>query len=167
MFDLICTPLTEPRQIQHTYPLTQDQKSSIARSITSLHSRTFLTPSLFVNVTFHHLKPDNGENAFFLAGEPLSHNAAGPNRILAQVRQSPKRTKADFDGLAEKINQAWDEALQVSANDTSNGVSKADYAAKKLHFVAFSPMITGIENGIAIPDVSIPFRRLVPPLPST
>jgi phenylpyruvate tautomerase PptA (4-oxalocrotonate tautomerase family) len=102
--------LTLPK-VQHTYPLTLPQKQSFAKAITHLHSTFFLTPSLFVNVSFHRLAPDNGDNTYFLAGEPMAHNAAGPNRILAQVRTSPKRTKAIFDDLAEKIERKWYEIV--------------------------------------------------------
>jgi hypothetical protein len=72
-----------------------------------------LTPSLFVNVTFHHLKPgpENDDNVYFLAGEPVAHNAAGPNRLLANVRMSPARTKAMFDDLARKLEDSWDEVV--------------------------------------------------------
>ncbi|KAI1614044.1 hypothetical protein EDD37DRAFT_471741 [Exophiala viscosa] len=128
-------------QIQHTIPLTASQKHAIARSITSLHSTTFVTPSLFVNVVFQHLKTsDDGPN-YFLAGEPTSASH-GPNRILALVRSSPGRTKATFDDLAVKIENAWYDAIGDSH----------DKQAKKMHFIAFYPMIAVRENGVAIPD---------------
>ncbi|OCT48813.1 putative cis-3-chloroacrylic acid dehalogenase [Cladophialophora carrionii] len=94
-------------EVQHTYPLTLPQKHAFAKAITELHSTTFLTPSLFVNVSFHLLQPRNEENVYFLAGEPVAHNNAGPNRVLAMVRTGPKRTKATWDDLAAKLEERW------------------------------------------------------------
>ncbi|KAK4940508.1 hypothetical protein LTR10_019382 [Elasticomyces elasticus] len=131
-------------QIQHTVPLTSSQKHAIARSITSLHATTFVTPSLFVNVIFQHLKPSEDGPTYFLAGEPTS-TPHGPNRILALVRSSPGRSKQTFDDLAVKIEKAWYDAIGDSH----------DKQAKKMHFIAFYPMIAVRENGVAIPDVSI------------
>lgn len=143
-------------EVQHTYPLTPSQKATFARHITHLHSTTFLTPSLFVNVSFTHLLPDNGTNTYFLAGELVAHNNAGPNRILAQVRTSPKRTKAIFDDLAGRIEGKWYEVVNggegKSNGSVTNGDAKADKAAKKMHFITFYPMLAARENGVTIPD---------------
>jgi len=147
-------------EVQHTYPLTLQQKEAIAKSITHLHSTTFLTPSLFVNVSFHRLAANKGkddENTYFLAGEQVAHNAAGPNRILAMVRQGPNRTKAHFDDLAAKIEDKWYEVVNAQGTDGKlnghvNGDAKAEKAAKKLHIVVFYPMIAARENGVTIPD---------------
>jgi len=142
-------------EIQHTYPLTLTQKQSFAKAITHLHSTFFLTPSLFVNVSFHRLAPDNGDNTYFLAGEVVAPNAAGPNRILAQVRTSPKRTKAIFDDLAEKIEMKWYEIVNEPSGESNghqNGDAKAEQAAKKMHLITFYPMLAARENGVTIPD---------------
>ncbi|KIV77221.1 hypothetical protein PV11_09036 [Exophiala sideris] len=128
--------------IQHTIPLTAAQKHAIAQAITSLHSTTFVTPSLFVNVVFQQLKnSDDDDPTYFLAGEPTS-TPNGPNRILALVRSSPARSKQTFDDLAVKIENAWYDAIGDSH----------DKQAKKMHFIAFYPMIAVRENGVAIPD---------------
>ncbi|KAL6250125.1 hypothetical protein RBB50_002426 [Rhinocladiella similis] len=151
-------------QIQHTYPLTPTQKHSIARSITHLHSTTFLTPSLFVNVVFQYLPASSSsastnpadstaneqedDPTYYLAGDPVSHHPHGPNRILAQVRTSPARTKAIFDDLATRIEKAWYDAVNF---DPSSDTQK-DKAAKKMHMITFYPMIAARENGVTIPD---------------
>ncbi|KIW83267.1 hypothetical protein Z517_02512 [Fonsecaea pedrosoi CBS 271.37] len=178
---LICFLLHE---IQHTYPLTRAQKHRFAQAVTRLHSTTFLTPSLFVNVSFHRLSAestsisnfksnplssessasdangasantnandneDDEENTYFLAGEPVAHNRAGPNRILAMVRTSASRTKAVFDDLAEKIEAEW---YAVVGSDATGSGDKATATAKKMHFIVFYPMIAARENGVTIPD---------------
>ncbi|OAL31143.1 hypothetical protein AYO20_08378 [Fonsecaea nubica] len=167
------------RQIQHTYPLTRDQKHRFAQAVTRLHSTTFLTPSLFVNVSFHRLsakstsksksksnplssessasdandnEDDDEENTYFLAGEPVAHNHAGPNRILAMVRTSATRTKAVFDDLAEKIEAEWYAVVGGSDAPGSGDEATATAKAKKMHFIVFYPMIAARENGVTIPD---------------
>ncbi|KIW65151.1 hypothetical protein, variant [Phialophora macrospora] len=140
-------------EVQHTYPLTLSQKHAFAKAITELHSTTFLTPSLFVNVSFHLLQPRNEENTYFLAGEPVAHNNAGPNRVLAMVRTSPNRTKAIWDDLAGKLEEKWYEVVDgEKPNGHQNGDANGDTAAKKLHFITFYPMLAARENGVTIPD---------------
>lgn len=140
-------------EVQHTYPLTPSQKHAFAKAITELHSTTFLTPSLFVNVSFHHLAPRDNENTYFLAGEPVAHNNAGPNRVLAMVRTSAKRTKAIWDDLAEKLEARWYQIVnEEKQNGSSYSDAKADKAAKKMHLITFYPMVAARENGVTIPD---------------
>jgi phenylpyruvate tautomerase PptA (4-oxalocrotonate tautomerase family) len=89
-------------QVFHSYPLDKPQKTRLASIITSLHSHTFKTPSLFVNVLFH--AEDASDENYFMAG---AARTKATNRILAMVRTSDKRTKADFDALAEKLEDEW------------------------------------------------------------
>lgn len=140
-------------EIHHIYPLTAAQKHSFAKTITHLHSTTFLTPSLYVNVVFHNLASSttSHENlTYFLAGEPTAA-PQGPNRILAMVRVSPGRTKAMWDGLAERVEAAWYEVVN-GPEGASARTSVEDRRAKKLHMVVFYPMVAARENGIYIPD---------------
>ncbi|RVX67037.1 hypothetical protein B0A52_09251 [Exophiala mesophila] len=139
-------------EVQHSHPLTATQKHTLARHITHLHSTTFLTPSLYVNVVFQYLAPTSTSTTYFLAGEPTAHHPAGPNRIFAMVRVSPQRTKADFDALALKIEDKWYEV--VNETDGSGDTVEAR-ASKKMHFVVFHPMIAARENGVTIPDVGL------------
>lgn len=89
-------------QVFHSYPLSKAQKDRLATAITYLHSHTFKTPSLFVNVLFH-AEDASDENYYMAATARIN----ATNRILAMVRTSDKRTKADFDALAEKLENEW------------------------------------------------------------
>ena len=55
-----------------------------------------------MNVLFH--SEDASDENYFMAG---SVRVNATNRILAMVRTSDKRTKADFDALAEKLENEW------------------------------------------------------------
>lgn len=39
-------------EISHSCPFSDDEKDELAKAITYIHSRTFTTPSIFVNVQF-------------------------------------------------------------------------------------------------------------------
>lgn len=100
--NLTATAFTNtPTQVLHSYPLTKQQIQALASSITKLHSTTFTTPSLFVHVSFK--SHDASELTYFVAGE----HAVSTNRITGMVRTSDKRSKAQFDELAGKIEEAW------------------------------------------------------------
>jgi len=146
-------------QVFHSYPLSLPQKQSLASAITSLHSRKFKTPSLFVNVKFH--AEDASEDEYFMAGQ-VRNNAT--NRIMAMVRTSEQRTKKDFDALAEKVESAWydvvigelqkegkEEGKETWKRAGENEQTETDRNAKKLLFVVFHPMIAALENGVVIP----------------
>jgi hypothetical protein len=77
------------------------------------------------------------------------------------VRTSPQRTKAIFEGVAQKIEEAWydvvNEGLEEVVNGstgTGKGPGHPEVRKRKLHFVVFHPMIAAMENGVKIPDVS-------------
>ena len=155
-------------QVFHSYPLSLPQKQSLASAITSLHSRKFKTPSLFVNVKFH--AEDASEDEYFMAGQ-VRNNAT--NRIMAMVRTSEQRTKKDFDALAEKVESAWydvvigelqkegkEEGKETWKRAGENEQTETDRNAKKLLFVVFHPMIAALENGVVIPGVSSTFYSL-------
>ncbi|KIW31639.1 uncharacterized protein PV07_03257 [Cladophialophora immunda] len=143
--------------IQHSYPLTQYQKSLLAHKITVLHSTEFLTPSLFVNV---HYIPGEPASDFFLAGKPYNGGLTSPNRIMATVRVGPKRTKERFDAFALRLQDAWYEVVngpkeEGEANGSVNGhgeISKEERLARKLHLCGFRPVIGGLENGVLLPS---------------
>jgi hypothetical protein len=52
---------------------------------------------------------DASDKAYFIAGKVRQDCT---NRIIATVRTSPSRSKADFDALAEKIESAWYDAVK-------------------------------------------------------
>jgi len=142
-------------QVNHSYPLTLSQKTTLAEAITKLHSRKFKTPSIFVNVKFH--AEDASADEYFMAGQVRPNST---NRIDAMVRTSEKRTKKDFDELALKVESAWYDVVigEVETEGSNKGKRKnvneqSDKTrdAVKLLFVVFHPMIAALENGVTIP----------------
>lgn len=133
-------------QIYRSYPLDQDQRQSIASSITNLHCRAFTTPSFFVHVHFIH--EDSGSGNYFLAGKP---HTATSNRIIGIVRTSATRPKAAFDELGAQIEGAWYDALKIAAPAEKKEWSQ-DGEEKRLMMVTFVPMVTIREGGMAIPE---------------
>ncbi|KAF4964308.1 hypothetical protein FSARC_7753 [Fusarium sarcochroum] len=129
-------------EIHHSYALTDEQRQSIAHSITNLHCAAFTTPSFFVHVQF--ISHDVSDRTYFMAGKPRTFNS---NRIIGVVRTSPARTKADFDSLAARIEAAWYKALTAE----KEGLSHAE-EAKRLLMVTFVPMVTIREGGMEIPE---------------
>jgi hypothetical protein len=65
-----------------------------------------------VHVLYH--SHDASASTYFLAGKP---NTTCTNRIVAQVRTSSSRSKADFDKLAEKIDRVWEDVLHGGDGD--------------------------------------------------
>ncbi|EXJ56668.1 hypothetical protein A1O7_07012 [Cladophialophora yegresii CBS 114405] len=82
------------------------------------------------------------------------------------VRTGPKRTKADWDTLAAKLEDRW---YEIVKDEKQTGDANADdEAAKKMHLITFYPMLAARENGVTIPDVCLPsasylFPALVSP----
>lgn len=137
--------------MQHSYPLSHPQKTSIAKAITKLHAYTFHAPSAFINVVFQdltsaaHAAPSTNESVYFVGGEPTPE-PQGPNRILAMVRVGSSRKKADFDTLAEEIETAWFDAVGQPRDQNER-------EAKRMQWIAFYPLVTARENGVVIPEV--------------
>lgn len=128
-------------EVHHSYPLTEQQRDDIASAITQLHATRFTTPSMFVHVQFTR-SDESGSTNYYMAGKRRS---AVSNRIVGVVRTSQTRTKADFDALAERIEEAWYSALGGEPEE-------AGEEAKKLSLVAFTPLITVREAGVAAPQ---------------
>ncbi|KAF6823874.1 hypothetical protein CPLU01_11183 [Colletotrichum plurivorum] len=85
-----------------------NQRQSMAKAITDLHSTAFNMPAFFVHVNFVKQQAAPGDASYFMAGKPHSHNA---NRVVGMVRTSSTRTKEDFDELATRIESAWDQVV--------------------------------------------------------
>ncbi|RSL76170.1 hypothetical protein CEP51_010207 [Fusarium floridanum] len=133
-------------QIYHSYPLDQEQRQSIAASITDLHCKAFTTPSFFVHV--HFIQEDSSASNYFLAGKP---HTATSNRIIGIVRTSATRPRSAFDELGAQIERKWYEALKIAAPAEKKEWSQED-ETKRLMKVTFVPMITIREGGMAIPE---------------
>ncbi|OHF04237.1 hypothetical protein CORC01_00576 [Colletotrichum orchidophilum] len=130
-------------QVHHTYPLTQQQRQSIALSITNLHCSAFATPAFFVHVSFIKQESKSDDGTYFMAGKPHSSNS---NRIIALVRTSASRKKEDFDALAAKIEDAWNGAVKEPGKEDEFD------EAKRLLMVVFTPMLAIREGGMTIPE---------------
>lgn len=159
-------------EIQHSCPLTRQQKAELASQITHLHATAFTTPSLFVNINFTDI--DATEQNYFIAGRP---RIGGCNRITGMVRTSEKRVKEDFDTHAEKIEGIWNlvvrgiepQAQAQTQKTTEHGDGRGKEhdkkrgeldetekgrEAKRLHAVFLYPVSAARERGVVIPMVS-------------
>ncbi|MCJ1369052.1 hypothetical protein MMC20_000260 [Loxospora ochrophaea] len=121
-------------QIEHIIPLTPEQQDALASALTTLHTRKFTTPSLFVNVQFRDVR----EQVCYVAGKRQS-----TNRILANVRSGASRTSEMFNELCGEIVHAWDEVVNGGEKGTGE---KQLWAA----FVLTS-LAAGMEAGFVVP----------------
>ncbi|RGP71321.1 cis-3-chloroacrylic acid [Fusarium sporotrichioides] len=133
-------------QIHHSCALNQNQRQLLATAITQLHCRAFKTPSFFVHVRFY--PEENKDNNYFVAGWP---HPATSNRIVGLVRDSPSRSKADFDKLATDIEEYWYSVLGVQPPDKKARWNVGD-EEKRLIMVTFTPMLALREGGMTIPE---------------
>ncbi|RSM19124.1 hypothetical protein CDV31_002045 [Fusarium ambrosium] len=130
-------------ETHHSYPLSDDERQSIARSITDLHCTAFKTPSFFVHIQF--VSRDINDRTYYMAGKPRVVNS---NRIIGVVRTSPSRTKSEFDSLASDIEDAWYKALSTTRTEGTSHATEV----QRLLMVTFVPMVTIREGGMAIPE---------------
>lgn len=143
-----CTKSKMPYyEVHHSYPLTSEQQQEIASAITNLHATTFTTPSLFVHVQFTK-SDESGSTVHFMAG---TRRSAQTNRIVGVVRTSAKRTKADLDRLAQRIENAWYSALGVSFDESTQQLPPSE-EGKRLALVGFTPLLHVREWGLGAPE---------------
>ncbi len=121
-----------------------------------MHANTFTTPSVFVHVRF--TSHDATDHSYFVGGKPRTDCT---NQIIGYVRTSSSRSKSDFDGLAEKIEEAWRAAVYgemiTEGKDEGKRQKEVDETdrertARNLLVVAFLPMVAIREGGLAIPE---------------
>ena len=104
-----------------------------------------MTPRLFVNVEFH----DASKITSFVAGKPLK-----TNRIVANVRHGPSRTRAHYDKLCESIEAAWTEAVGGRAGkQLQEGPAKDQVELEKELRAIFilGSIVAGSEAGFTVP----------------
>jgi phenylpyruvate tautomerase PptA (4-oxalocrotonate tautomerase family) len=89
-------------EVRHTDSLSKAQRDALAEAITTIHSKKFTTPRLFVNVGF----ADTSSMHTYVAGKERMGNS-----ISATVRVGPSRTQKDWDELCEDVVAAWKEIL--------------------------------------------------------
>ncbi|KAI8669887.1 Tautomerase-3 domain-containing protein [Fusarium sp. Ph1] len=130
-------------EVHHSYPLSDDERQSIARSIADLHCTAFTTPSFLVYV--QSVAHDINYWTYHMARKPKTVNS---NRIIGVVRTSPSFTKSDFDTLAANIEDAWYKTLNPAGPDGKSHSTETQI----LLVVTFLPMVTIREGGMAIPE---------------
>jgi Putative oxalocrotonate tautomerase enzyme len=138
-------------QIFHCIPLSREQKDALAEFITNLHATTFVTPRLFVNVTFDRPGPIGD---IYSGGKARGQTV--PNHIRATVRVGPTRSKETYDEVATKIQSRWVEVVndaRLGAQSSGNLTTKEEILFKKLHGIVFCPMVTALKGGLIVPGV--------------
>ncbi|KAL1303607.1 hypothetical protein AAFC00_006971 [Neodothiora populina] len=118
-------------EVEHICDLTEDEQDKIAETITNIHSETFATPKLFVNVRFTNI----AHHVTYVAGKRRR-----TNRIFAHVRHGPSRTQSDYDGVSEAILGVW---------NTIVGPSKVDAELRLIMY--FGSIVAGTEVGFHLP----------------
>ena len=146
-------------EVEYCTALSTAQQDRLAKRITHLHSRTFTTPSFFVQVDF----VDVSRSVRYVAGKKVGFpmtkgrepslrvaEAWSPkriaNRIQARVRPGG-RTYEQFAQLCKDLKIAWDEVVNNGKEPTSG--------EKELRVVVIYPTISAmLEAGLVLPQVS-------------
>ncbi|KAL4962158.1 uncharacterized protein BDV14DRAFT_179107 [Aspergillus stella-maris] len=125
-------------QIEHTIPLSKPQRDALAKSITTIHTRKFSTPKLFVNVRF----TDSSRDFNYVGGKECAIN-----RITGYVRAGGSRSKKDFDEVALKILEAWN---SIIIPEHENGERRQELELKRVFIMG--AITTGVESGFVLPQ---------------
>ncbi|BCS27687.1 uncharacterized protein APUU_60735A [Aspergillus puulaauensis] len=125
-------------QIEHATPLNKPQRDALATSITTIHTRKFATPSLFVNVRF----TDASRDVNYVGGKECSIN-----RITGYVRAGGNRSKKDFDDVALKILETWNSIVNPGSK---KGEEREDLELKRVFVMG--AITTGVESGFVLPE---------------
>lgn len=132
-------------EVQHTFTLSSEQRENLAAAITNLHTLTFNTPSLFVNIKFTFIVASNANCDFFIGGQARPNH----NIVVAHVRSDDPSTAA-FQALSKKIEELWDGTVGLgSRGGDANGWG---VQAKRLNAVFVVPGLVAREAGLAIPE---------------
>jgi len=124
-------------EVFHSIPLSDAQRQKIAEGITHLHSRKFVTPSLFVNVTF----TDSSSHSTYVGGKPKTYN-----KVVVSVRPGGTRTTEQFEELCEEVIQIWDDVV----NDGKKGSGN-----KEMRVVFIQAVLSAaVEAGFRLPQAS-------------
>ncbi|KAF2482911.1 hypothetical protein BDY17DRAFT_250560 [Neohortaea acidophila] len=128
-------------EIQHAIPLSISQKDELAAAITTLHSTTFTTPKLFVQVFY----TDVSTRDVYIGGV-----ARSGNHIKGQVRSGASRSQAEWNTLCVEMARAWDKVCGVPLPTRKGGKEQGD---TKLHSVTLmGGMVAGLEVGFVLPS---------------
>lgn len=134
-------------EVNHSVPLTDAQKQSLAEVITAIHVKAFNTPSMFVNVRF--VKEDLTQGNAFIAGK---REDTVSNSIISYVRTSAARTKEDFDKVTSEIEDAWYAIVgKGSRSPDAQHPYLSETPETRLHAIGLLPIVTAREAGFTIP----------------
>lgn len=120
--------------VSHQFALTEPQRLSIAKAITTIHSTMFSTPELFVNVQF---RPSD-QAISYVGGKPHTSNS-----ITGLVRHNNTRTQAQYEELCRRIAEAWKDAVPDADTNEKHKLSAI--------FVE-GVILAGWEQGVMIPE---------------
>lgn len=151
--------------VEHSFPLSIQQKQDLAERITKLHGSAFATLSIFVQVKF--FQQDASAQNHFVGGTATEEAS---NRITAFVRTSPSRNQSDFDKLAQKVEDAWyivlgeksdgDEDEEDKKKKDKKETPAKEKAAKELLSVVYIGGLSGREKGFPIPEVCLAHKMI-------
>ncbi|KAI9818046.1 MAG: hypothetical protein M1827_000670 [Pycnora praestabilis] len=137
--------------IEHTLPLTPNQQSRLAVSLTHLHSTTFHVPSYFINVRF-----------WDVSTQPITFRGGVRrdqyNRAILRTRQGGLRSVEDYNRHFKRVVEVWNEIVELGEGDGEGhgekGMDKVGGKARELRAVwVMGALTTAIEDGIARPAV--------------
>ncbi|TQV91525.1 Tautomerase [Cordyceps javanica] len=132
-------------EVHHSLPLSDAQRQELAQAITTVHVTAFNTPSMFVIVRF--VAEDLAQGNVFVAGVREDKTS---NSIISYVRTSPARTKADFDKVAQELEDAWYKIVG-NGQKTSAHPYLSEKPEARLHAIGMLPIVTAREAGFGIP----------------
>ncbi|KAF2093276.1 hypothetical protein NA57DRAFT_48587 [Rhizodiscina lignyota] len=84
--------------VEHSYPLTAEQKNQLAEALTKIHTEKFTVPRFFVNINIKDISSE------WTYGAGMRNKA---NRISGQIRWGPSRTDEMLYEIIEEIHAAW------------------------------------------------------------
>ncbi|KAI9667607.1 MAG: hypothetical protein M1821_000423 [Bathelium mastoideum] len=131
-------------EVEHICTLTPSQKDDIAEAITTIHSEQFTTPRIFVNIRF----TDASEHYTYVAGKRRKSN-----KIIAFVRPSPARTRAEYNKLCQSIQETWDRVIASLPQHPFNKSERTPGDEKELRAIFVMPIIAaGREIVFEVPE---------------
>lgn len=122
--------------VEHTYPLSTTEQSTLAIALTDLHATRFSTPRIFVNVRF----TDARQGPVVYRGGVLRESF---NRIIIRTRAGESRSKEVYDEHCRSVVETWDKVVGKGGDE------------KLLRTVwVMAALTTALEMGVSRPKVS-------------
>jgi phenylpyruvate tautomerase PptA (4-oxalocrotonate tautomerase family) len=127
-------------EVLHVIPFTASQKDELATAITEIHSTTFSTPKLFVNVAY----TDVSEQDTYVGGKRRK-----ANHIRANVRNGPMRSRDDWIHLCDEVQKAWDHIIGKGLPKVRRADPDQDTSLRSI--IVLGDLIHGTELGFTLP----------------